>query len=286
MTGTHFCRNGQLEPVSQAVFPMDDIAVVYGCGAYETLKLRRGILYFPERHARRLHRSCEILGIACGYSEHEIVEWLNELVRRNGIADCNLKLMLHGRTDARADITILALNPFYPKREEVRKGTRVVSYSGVRQFPEAKSFSMLLSSLAFAEARSRNAYDAVFVSPEDEILEGTRTNLFYFRGGRYFTPPADRVLPGITRETIMEAAGGEGIEITERSLYLRELRDFGESDALMVTSTSSKIIPVRFFNDQELSVPPESRRLRDIYDRWLRHYADSRETLVNCLSPG
>ena len=282
MIGTYFSRNGHLEPVSRAVFPMDDIAVVYGYGAYETLKLRRGILYFPDKHARRLHRSCEILGIECGCPEDEIVQRLNQLVRSNGIPDCNLKLMLHGRPRARADITILALNPLYPKREDFKKGTRVISFSGIRQFPEAKSFSMLLSSMAFAQARSADAYDAVFVSPEDEILEGTRTNLFYFRGGRYFTPPSDRVLPGITRETIIEAARASGISITEKSLYRGELQSFGASDGLMVTSTSSKIIPVRFFDDRELSVPPESRQLQKIYDTWLKDYAQGREPLVDC----
>jgi para-aminobenzoate synthetase/4-amino-4-deoxychorismate lyase len=77
--------------------------------------------------------------------------------------------------------------------------------------------------------------EAAILVDGDDALEADRANVFAVRKGALFTPPLDgRILPGVTRATVLELAGAEGIEASERTLTLAELR---ESDEVFLTNS-------------------------------------------------
>ncbi|MBN2875046.1 MAG: aminotransferase class IV [Spirochaetales bacterium] len=303
MTGNTIIVNGGLSAPEAAAFTLDNVDVTYGYGCYETLKVRAGTLYFPEFHEERFLRSAAILGIRHAINEGDVVKALRALVVANEPRDCNIKLMMIGHDDRPADWYAFELPPVLPPASAYELGVAALLFRGERHFPRAKSLSMLLSTVAYRAATAAGCYDALLVNGRGEITEGTRTNVFYARRGEsgvVYTPPAADVLEGVTRRTVLAALAGEGWRTVERPLLASEALD-GEF-ALAVTSTSSRVIPVRSLvglpvrgepvtgggivalgspsdaarlTSVEVGLAPEMERLRRMYDAWLKRYADS-----------
>lgn len=290
MIGTSIIRNGRLASPSDASFSLDDLDATNGYGCYETLKVRAGVLYFAAFHEERLLHSAKILGIAHGINPGEVESALELLVRDNGIGECNVKVMMIGHEGRKADWYAFLLPPVVPAARSYTEGVSALLFRGERQFPNAKSLSMLLSTVAYRLASSMGCYDALLVNGRGQVTEGTRTNLFYVRAGDstvVYTPPLADVLDGITRRTLMEALAGIGVRTVERPLRVEEA--LGGGYGLMVSSTSSRVIPVSALRGpvaaatvgdassvyfSALAMPPEIDRVRAVYDAYLRHYAE------------
>ncbi len=286
MLGAFFCHNGELKPVEEARFSLDDIELTHGYGCYETLKLRDGLIYFPEFHEERLLRSLAILGIAHALVPGTLAAALEALAKANGLRDANLKALAVARQDRPADWYIIALAPLSPAPEAYEQGVACLLYRGERQFPQAKSLSLLLSTIAYRSALAQGCHDALLVNGRGELTEGTRMNLFYAEGdaaadggGPLYTPPAKDALEGITRRTLMEALAAAGYPVVERPL--REDEALSGRFGLMVSSTSNKALPVRSLlrpSGPPLSLPLPAffKDVRRSYDEYLRSYANSR----------
>jgi branched-subunit amino acid aminotransferase/4-amino-4-deoxychorismate lyase len=286
MLGVFFCHNGALKPVDEARFSLDDIELTHGYGCYETLKLRGGLVYFPEFHEERLLRSLAILGIGHALAPGMLVAALEGLARANGLRDANLKALAVARQDRPADWYAIALAPLSPAPEAYEQGVDCLLYHGERQFPQAKSLSLLLSTIAYRAALDRGCHDALLINGRGELTEGTRMNLFYAEGGAaadgrgpLYTPPAKDALEGITRRTLMEALAAGGYPVAERPL--REGEALSGRFGLMVSSTSNKALPVRSLLRPDgpplrLPLPAFFQSVRRLYDEHLSRYADSR----------
>lgn len=278
MTGEFFVHNGALEPVVAAVVPLDDADVIYGYGVYETLKVRRGLIYFPERHVERLLHSAREVGIAHPFTDRQLLEGLQRLVEANRTVDANLKVLLYGGgTSAQARFYILQLAPLFPDRKLYRNGATAILVPGERWKPQAKSLNMLLSAYAYHRAQEAGAYDALLVNREGRITEGTRTNFWYTDGERIFTPPRHQVLEGVTQQTVLECLREAGIEVVRRELATSELPQWS---GCFLTSTSTKVMPLRTVAEVSFEVPPIVRRVMELYDAWLDRYESERKTKI------
>jgi branched-subunit amino acid aminotransferase/4-amino-4-deoxychorismate lyase len=290
MIGSHIIRNGRIAEAADAVFRLEDTDVTYGYGCYETLKVRHGVLYFPEFHEARLLNSTSILGIATDLKPGILVQALDALIDDNQIQDCNIRVMLIGREGQPADWYAFMLPALVAPETAYTDGASCLLFRGERHFPQAKSLSMLLSTIAYREAARQGCWDALLVNSRGQITEGTRTNVFYARRGESFTiytPPAVDVLEGITRRTLIVALAEAGISTVERPLELAEAVS-GEY-SLAVTSTSSKVIPVAMLAaagsmapglpSQPIRLPlcKEIERVRAVYDDYLAKWAAQRQ---------
>lgn len=274
MIGEYASVNGNLVPPEQAVVPIDDVSFGYGYGVYETLKLRRGIVYFPERHEGRLFHSAAIIGLPHVLRERDVVNQVRALIAANPtVRDANIKLLLiGGRSADDARLYMMLLNPLYPDRTLYRDGAAVITYRGERRYPEAKTLEMLMSTLAYRTAREAGAYDALLVAGDGVVTEGTRTNLFAIDGDSVLTAPAGRVLLGVTQITLGEALADEGIELREDAIHVDDL---GRHDGYFLTSTSSKVMPIGTIDGRRVEIPPPARRIMTAYDRFLDRYAET-----------
>lgn len=279
MIGERIMRNGRLAPPSDASFGLDDVDVTYGYGCYETLKIRDGILYFPEFHEERLLRSAGILGIAHDIKPGDVVAALRSLSEANGVPSCNIKVMLIGRDGRSADWYAFMLPAVVPPEAAYSDGVAALLFRGERHFPAAKSLSMLLSTVAYRAAVAAGCYDALLVNGRGEITEGTRTNVFYARRGEsdaVYTPPAADVLEGVTRRTLIAALAESGVRAVERPLLLSDALS-GEF-ALALTSTSTRVAAISSLVDESrasraVAKAPELDRVRAVYDEYLERYA-------------
>lgn len=275
MVGPYVSFNGRLIDRNEAVVPIDDINFAYGYGVYETMKLRKGLVYFPARHEERLFHSAEIIELEHRWERGDIQRYVSELVEANGEENANVKVLLiggHGPDPAAtARLYIMTLSPLFPDRKLYRDGAAVITYPGERHFPQSKSLSMTMSSLAFKHAAAAGAYDALLVDRDGYITEGTRTNLYYTDGRALFTPPARRVLSGVTKLTLEEQLHRSGVSLVERELHTDEI---GTWSSFFLTSTSSKVMPLSRIDDSTFEIGSLVQQVMELYDGYLERWAE------------
>jgi branched-subunit amino acid aminotransferase/4-amino-4-deoxychorismate lyase len=270
MIGPWCSYNGSLIPIDKAVIPVDDINFSYGFGVYETLKVRNRVLFFPFLHEERLFHSAAVIGLEHHFQKGEIVRWILELAQANRTEQANIKVLLIGGDSVEhTRLYIMTLNPLFPDRKDYKQGATALIYPGERVFPEAKTLNMLVSTLALRAARREGAYDAVLQDREGRLTEGTRTNLFFTDGERVYTPPRGQVLEGVTKITLTEALRLEGIPVEEKELRATEVPS---QQGIFLTSTSTKVMPLRKLGLYNLTISPLIRRIMKVYDGYLEEY--------------
>lgn len=269
----YFSKNGKILPIEEAAVPLSNIEYQYGFGVYENVRVKEGIPYFLKDHLERLEESARIIGLEHSFSGADIKKSVAELLKKSGKGTYNLKILLIGpSTPLRAGgndsmLYILCFNPHFPDKKLYRDGATFITYEYERPFPHAKTLNMLESYLAYKKALGAGAYDALLVNSKGCITEGTRTNFFYIRGRTLISPPEKEILLGVTRKAVLEIAQENGLTIDENEI---RFSDILESDGAFVTSTSSKILPVRSIDSQTLGEPPESlRELMRAFDQFL-----------------
>jgi len=256
MTYEYFSRNGQLLPASQAVVPLDDIAYAYGFGVYETVRVSGGIVYFAQQHAARLLASAREIGLEHGFSASDTEQAIQELVRKNQAEACNIKILLVGGPAAEsATLYMQCLNPLFPDRKLYKEGATLITERYQREYPHAKTLNMLPSYLAYRRALAAGAYDALLVDDEGNITEGTRTNFFGMQGRTLISPPEAGILLGVMRTVVLKVAADNGFKVEERQIKPQDLAGY---EAAFVTSTSSKVMPVRSIDNYEFGPRPET----------------------------
>ena len=263
-----------------AAIPVSDPLLVTGLGVYETLKVRGGVLFFPERHIARLYSSARIIGVPVPYDQKELEAHVlafaaGVLAFAAGIptSNFNIRLLYFGpRGDVAPELWALTNPPPFIDPSLYKTGCRVISFPGERPLPTAKTLGTVLGAVAYARARGAGAYEAVFVNCGGKITEGTRSNVGFLAGRRLITAPDDMVLSGVTRETVLETALGAGIEVRKEAVSLDRVAEF---DAAFVCSTSAAIVPVAQIDDVRFRRSDRTvlDELSTAYTSFLRDYA-------------
>ncbi|MDP3989145.1 MAG: aminotransferase class IV [bacterium] len=271
-----FSKNGVILPISEAVVPLSSIEYAYGFGVYETLRIKDGKPLFLLDHIYRLLVSAKIIGLEHSFSKDDIAVYIRDLVSRVDSQTYNIKILIIGA--ARIEdvaLYILCSNPLFPDKRLYRDGVALITQEGERVYPHAKSLNMLESYMAYREARENDAYDALLIDRNGDIVEGTRTNFFTIKDNVIYTAPEEKILLGITRKKVLETALQNGYEVRSTNITLDTLKDY---DGAFITSTSSKILPVKKINDFEFpSIPESITRLMGYFGVLLDSYSSQNE---------
>ena len=267
MSFKFFSHNGQIKSVEEAAIPLSNIEYQYGFGVYETIRVTNGVPYFLKDHLERLAESARIIGLEHAFSNEFIANAIAELIRENVVETCNLKILLiGGSTKETASLYILCLNPLFPDKKLYRDGVHCITYEHERMFPHAKTLSMLGSYLAYRKARMASAYEALLVN-HGNITEGTRTNFFAIKEKTLYSAPEKDILLGVTRKAVLTIATQNGFRVEERNLRLDDIKEYGA----FLTSTSSKILPIRSIDSLTLREPPLAlKTLMFLFDEFLK----------------
>lgn len=268
-----FLKNGEFVPEEKAVVSIQNIEFQYGFGVYENLKVRKGAVFFPEDHMERLLKSAEIIGLEHSFSEAKILNSIRSLVKKEKQESYNIKMLLLGALQKEnAELWIFSLNPFFPKPQLYSRGAETITVRAERAWPKAKTLSMLHSYLAYREAKKKEAYDAILVDSNGTALEGTRTNLFGLRGKTIISAPRERILDGVTRKYVLRTAEKNGFLYEEKEFTVPDLL---RMDSAFLTSTVSKIVPIRSIDGKAFEHPISSalKQLMKEFDDFLEEYA-------------
>jgi D-alanine transaminase len=245
--------NGQFLPLAQAHISPLDRGFLFADGIYEMTPAYHGRLFRLAEHLERLDNGLAALRLNAGMSRGDWDRLLNELVARNGGGNLAVYLQVtrgapasrdHGFPPAATPPTVFAMASLLnPLPESVQqKGIAAITLEDIRWGAcHIKSIALLANVLARQQALDQGAADAILIRA-GYLTEGAASNLFLVCAGSLLTPPKDqRILPGITRDLILELAAANGIPYQEEDLPAERLET---ADEIWLTSSTREIVPV------------------------------------------
>jgi len=247
--------NGSLIPRSQARVSVFDHGFLYGYGLFETMRAYRGKIFLLERHIKRLLSSAELIGLSFRLAEIDLGKACIDTLRANGLEDARLRLTVsNGEADAlpwagvSSTPTVLVTTTGYtaPAAPIYSQGFKAIVSSLCRysQSPlsRLKSANYLLSVLAKMEAGAAGLDEALLLNEHGFIAEGSISNVFFANSQGLVTPSlGSGILPGITREVVIEIAEALDLGVTERDVSLADLEQFDEA---FLTNSLMEIMPL------------------------------------------
>jgi branched-chain amino acid aminotransferase len=296
--------NGDYVPESQVLVPFRDRSWIFGDGAFDVARTFNGRVFRLEEHVERLYRSLKYLRIDPGLSPAEMIEISREVIGRNvhllgpdedywvaqrisrGVQKADGDLWDHYGPNVIVECRPL---PLKARARLFRDGIDVIIPSVRRTPPEsltprAKTHNYLnvIAGDLEVHARDPEAW-AVLLDVNGNLCEGLGSNVFVVKDGRLLTPRERFVLPGVSRQAVIDLAEQEGLPLVETDI---DLYDAYNAEEMFLTSTSLCACPVRSVNGAAIGdgkVPgPVSERLMSAYAalvdcdfvaQYLRHLA-------------
>jgi branched-chain amino acid aminotransferase len=247
--------NGKYVPFDQACLPLHDLGIVRGYGVFDFLRTYNGVPFKLTEHVQRLQKSAKLIGLSLPWSTAEIEEITQNTLTHNHLPEANIRIVVTG--GASADFItplgqpslMVIVTPVseYPK-EYYEQGIKVITVPIKRFIPKAKTLNYISAIGALQQAKQTNAVEALYVNSQGDVLEGTTTNFFVFRGSQLITPK-EGILNGITRDVILELAK-DRFEIVEQSIAYSQLN---HCDEAFITSSTKEIMPVVQIDELNIS---------------------------------
>lgn len=240
--------NGEYLPLSEAKISVLDRGFLFGDGVYEVIPSYFGRLFCLEAHLERLDNSLAAIRLD---NPHTHEQWSAILVPLlNGTQDQYIYLQVTRGVAPKRDhafpsntpSTVFAMcSPIVPMAER-DSGVKVVTMPDTRwKLCNTKAITLLANILHRQEAVDKNCAEAILVQ-DGLVTEGAASNVFAVIDGVLTTPPkSNAILPGITRDVILELARNNSIPCKEESFSLSALQAASE---VWITSSTREIIPV------------------------------------------
>jgi branched-subunit amino acid aminotransferase/4-amino-4-deoxychorismate lyase len=264
--------NGKKRPAAEAKVSLFSPALFSSFGVYESVEVIEGIPFHLRDHLSRLAESAEMIELSLPYGIDDIASWVNQLIRENGNRDCILRIIALGVTQAEDEALVTILPqplPHYPDNC-YSEGATAIIFEGSRALPACKSLNTLVNYLARRQAIRAGVHEAI-LRTGGEMTEGSRSNIFAVCQEEIRTPPADRVLSGITRDITIRLALEAGYRVSETPLNLMDLSHF---DEFFITSTSMHVIPIVCIGDVRVGEGHVGQVTLDLMDRFERYHHD------------
>jgi branched-chain amino acid aminotransferase len=233
----------------------------YGLGLFEGIRCYKtkggsAIFRFPE-HMRRLYDSAKICGLTIPFTQEELMEATVRLIHTNELEECYIRPTVYlgygtmGVSNRGAPVNVgIAVWPWgaYLGEDGLKKGIRVKISSFTRHhvnvmMTKAKvSGNYANAQLAKMEALNHGYDEALMLDTNGYVAEGSGENVFMVRGGLLKTTPLTSVLGGITRDSVIELARDNGVEVVEQ-LFTRD--ELYCADEAFLTGTAAELTPIR-----------------------------------------
>jgi branched-chain amino acid aminotransferase len=263
--------NGELVDWADAKVHVGVHGLHYGSGVFEGIRCydtpKGPAVFRLGEHLQRLHNSARLLHMQIPYSVDELKDATNELLGANGLDECYIRPIAfygYGQLGVAARgnpvETVLMSWPWgsYLGEDGLTNGIRAKISSWQRIPPNvvphvSKATGVYLNSmLAVTEANNAGYDEAILLTPEGTVADGSGENIFVVRDGVIYTPDlATGILPGITRDTITQIAQDLGHTVLEKGLIRSDLY---LADEVFMTGTAAEVTPLRSVDDHELGV--------------------------------
>jgi branched-chain amino acid aminotransferase len=292
--------NGELIDWDDAKIHVGSHGLHYGTGVFEGIRCYdtpQGPAVFRLRdHLERLHNSAKLLYMELPYSVEELRDVCMDVICANALPSCYLRpIAFYGYGElgvAARDNPVEVVVKSWPwgtylGEDGLRNGIRVKVSSWQRVGPNviphvAKATGVYLNSmLAVTEAINAGYEEAIMLTHDGYVADGTGENIFVVNDGVIYTPDLSAgILSGITRNTIIQIAQDQGYTVVEKNLIRSDLLI---ADEVFMCGTAAEVTPVREVDDIKIGVGEITKAIQKAYletvngngetDRWA-HWRD------------
>ncbi len=246
--------NGAYTQHAQAAVHIDDRGYQFADGVYEVACLINGQLIDFDEHLDRLDRSLDELQIPNPVDRPTLKHICGEVIRLNRLQSGLIYIQMTRGVAPRfhafpkhAEPSIVITAKYINHREvmaKVDKGIAAITLPDTRWArPDIKSISLLPNVLGKQKAVEAGAYEAILYNTEGFVTETNSTNVWIVdQSGVLKTPPTSRpILPGVTRQRLIDLLKDKGIVVQEVDISLDDLRQARE---IIFTASVSSVMPV------------------------------------------
>jgi branched-chain amino acid aminotransferase len=276
--------DGHVLPPEEAVVSVLSHGMQRGAAVFDVGALRPGaegarLLFRPREHIARFLRSASLVGLEVAWDAAALLQATLQVARASGAPSALVRWSAFvstvepevvPRPGTRARVTIAILPPDAGAPVEARASLRVTIPRDVRKAgpevfpPQAKvGASYLGPMLAKRQAQARGFDEVVLIDGEGRVAEAPTANVFAVRDGELLTPPVERVLGGITRDSVLALARAEGLAAREVHLSPEDLVG---ADEAFLAATSLPVLGIASIDEHRLKAGapgPVTARIRD-----------------------
>ena len=276
--------NGALVPKDKASISVFDHGFLYGNGLFETMRAYRRRIFRLEHHLQRLFLALECLQFPIPFTFDMLKEAIQRTLEANRLEDAYIRLnVTRGEgatvpdpTTCRAPNLIIITRDYVPYSPSLyQKGYRG-TITRVRMSPHTptttmKTLNFLNYIIAKMEAKASGYNEGILVNTDGFVTEGTVSNIFMVSGGRLLTPAREAgLLPGVTRQAILEVAAAQQINATEGTITPGQL---AAADEAFLTNSLVEVMPLVELDGRPIGAGtpgPITRELSASYKKLVR----------------
>lgn len=219
-----------------------------GKSLYEVIRIIDGAPLFLKSHLERFYNSAKLEGLNLWLDEEEIKEKINRLIEINKVSIGNIKLVFNFNKRKNNNFLCYFLKHNYPEDIEYKRGVKTILYHGERENPNAKVINMDFRKIVGEKIKEEKAYEAILVDRNGYITEGSKSNIFMIKDGKVITAPIEKVLPGITRQNIIDVCKNLNLKVGEEKVHYKEIYKL---EGLFISGTSPKVLPIKSVDEIE-----------------------------------
>jgi len=280
---TYAYLNGSFLPLEEARVSVMDRGFLFGDGVYEVIPVYGKRLFRLAHHLKRLQNSLDAVRIYNPLADDKWENILTELIKRNSGSDQAIYLQVTRGVAARRDHafpedtspTVFAMSTPVPASVDIASvaGIRAITLEDNRwKHCNIKAITLLPNVLLRQEAVDAGTAEAILIK-DGFAIEGAASNIFIVSNGILITPPnSPALLPGITRDLILELAVNNSIPHREAGIPLDELLS---ADEIWLTSSTREISPVIMLDDTTVGKGASG----PVWKRMISLYQDYKEAL-------
>jgi D-alanine transaminase len=276
--------NDEYLPLEQARVSVLDRGFLFADGVYEVIPVYGGRLFRLDQHLDRLDASLNGIRLANPLARAQWRAVLTRLVDMNGGGEQSVYFQITRGAAAKRDHlfpanvppTVFAMSSPLKALDPrwLKEGANVVVIPDIRwQYCHLKTISLLPNVLMRQLAEDRGADEAILIR-DGRATECTVSNLFIVSKGGVITPPkSEYLLPGITRDLLLELARQHGMPWREQEIAESEL---AAADEIWITSSSKEVIPATRLNGNKVG----DGRPGPVWRRMFDHYQEYKNRLI------
>lgn len=270
--------NGEYLPAEQARVSVLDRGFLLGDGVYEVIPVYNGLPFRLTPHLQRLQRSLDGVRMTNPYKPEEWADIIGRLVQDNGGGNQAIYLQVtrgvaprdHVFPEGVEPTAFVMSNPLKTLPESYKRdGIKAITVDDIRWNQcDIKAITLLPNSLLRQKAQDVGAQESLLIR-DGFMTEGSASNSYAVINGIIFTAPKDeKVLPGITRDLVLELAQSAGIAYREEAVSLEQLQ---HADEIWISSSTRELLPVTMLDDKPVGIGkpgPVWQQVDRLYQRY------------------
>ena len=268
--------NGKFILKSEAYISVMDRGFLFGDGVYEVFPVYNGFILRLESHLKRLQDGLDAINIANPHDKKEWTSIINKLIsyhQENSEQAVYLQVSRgcddnRRHTHGKLKPTVyMQSSPFKsPTKDDLLKGSSAITRDDIRWSQCDTKATSLLPNIMFAQEAKNLGVEEVILVRDDIVTECSSSNLFLVKNNCIYTHPiGPYILPGITREIIIDCAKYCNIEVKEVAFNKDSLMD---ADEVWISSSTREIVPITLIDDSPVNNGKVGETWSLIYDRY------------------